>query len=325
MLADVGAIAIGLVGLLVGGEGLIRSASRLARALGLPTLIIALTVVALGTSMPELVVSVSAALGGVSDVALGNVIGSNIANIGLILGLSGLIRALIIQTSLIRREIPIMIAISVLTWLMALYGEIGRLDGLALVGGYIVFTFALYRLSRRTLATASVTIEVEAISDGDQPLRPVRDLVFLLGSVVILAVGAQFTVSGAVNIARMVGISELVIGLTLVSVGTSLPEIVTAVLASWRGNSDIAAGNAIGSNIANILVILGLTALFTPIAVPAQVVSLELPLMIGASVIVLPLVLNRRLERWQAGVLLLAYLGYVIFIFASTTSATGPG
>jgi cation:H+ antiporter len=315
MLLDIGAVVIGLVGLLVGGEWLIRSASRLATALGVPTVVVGLTVVALGTSMPELVVSVSAALGGVSDVALGNVVGSNIANIGLIIGLAGLIAPLVLHVTLIRREIPIMIGASVVVLLMALDGTIGQADGIVLVLGYAVFTFVLYRFSRPASENAEVAEGVAEVEGQPVSISPVRELGVLVISIIVLIAGAQFIVGGAVNIARTVGISELVIGLTLVSVGTSLPEIATTLIAARRGHSDLAAGNAVGSNIANLLVILAVTSIIRPVPVPDQVLRLDLPIMIAFAVVIVPLAWNRRLERWQACVLLFGYAAFLTYVF----------
>jgi cation:H+ antiporter len=323
MLANIAFIVIGLVGLLMGGEWLIRSASRLATSLGVPTLVIGLTVVALGTSMPELVVSFSAALGGVSDIALGNVVGSNIANLGLILGLAGLAAPLMIHATLVKREIPVMVVMSILVFIMALDGQIHRLDGAVLLISYVIFTITLYRANSTKTRTSDVTKEVAeevaeevaAIEGEPVKVNPVRELVTLIISIGVLIVGAQFIVNGAVNIARTMGISELLIGLTLVSIGTSLPEIATSVIASLRGHSDFAAGNVIGSNIANLLVILGATSVIQPIPVPIQVIQIEMPVMIIFAVAIIPLVLNRRLERWQAALLLSAYLMFLIYVF----------
>jgi cation:H+ antiporter len=310
---DIGSIVLGLVGLLVGGNGLVRSATRLAASFGVSPLVIGLTVVAIGTSMPELVVSVSAALQGSSDISIGNVVGSNIANIGLILGLAGLITPLVINTMLIKREIPVMIAVSVIALLMALDGTMGLVEGVVLLAGYVIFTFVLYRFSPSAAADPELTVEIQKLSSADKPPRRVVTAFWLLVWLGVLIAGAQFTVSGAVDIARFLGVSELVIGLTLVAVGTSLPEIVTSVIASIRGESDLAAGNVVGSNIANILVILGTTAIIRPIGVSSDVLTYDFPIMLVFSVLLLPFVLDRKLQRWQAAILLLAYVGYIIF------------
>jgi cation:H+ antiporter len=313
---DIGTIALGLIGLLVGGNGLVRSASRLAASFGISPLVIGLTVVAIGTSMPELVVSVSAALQGSSDISIGNVVGSNIANIGLILGLAGLITPLAINTMLIKREIPVMIVVSVGALLVAMSGSIGQLEGVLLAVGFVVFTFVLYRFSPRAEADPALTMEVQKLSSADKPPRRRVTAFWLVVWLGVLIAGAQFTVTGAVDIARFLGVSELVIGLTLVAVGTSLPEIATSAIASIRGESDLAAGNVVGSNIANILLILGTTAIIRPIGVSSDVLTYDFPIMLAFSVLLLPFVLDRRLQRWQATLLLLGYVGYIAFSFS---------
>jgi cation:H+ antiporter len=318
MLLDVVSILFGLVGLFVGGEWLIRSASRLATGLGIPALVVGVTVVAIGTSMPELVVSLSAALSGISDLAIGSVVGSNIANIGLILGLAGLMMPLNINTSLIRREIPFMIVVSVTIFLMAADGSISRLEGLLLIISYAIFAVVLYRTGLREARrepSTEIPEEVAAIKGSPRRIDRLRELASVAGSLIVLIVGAQFTVNGAVSVARVAGINEVVIGLTLVAVGTSLPEIATAVIATLRGHSDLAAGNAIGSNIANILVILGITALIHPIAVPASLLNFEFPAMVFFALAIIPLVLNRVLARWQAALLLAAYIAFILVTF----------
>lgn len=317
MLTDILFIALGMVGLFIGGEALIRSSSRLAEGFSIPPLVIGLTVVALGTSMPELVVSLSAATSGNSQMALGSVVGSNIANIGLILGLAGLIRPLRVNDSLVKREIPIMVAISVFVFVVALDGSISRVEGVLLFCGYLVFTFFLYRAAANAKKREHTEVidEVQAIEGDVRTVRRGRELLFTALSILILIVGAQFTVNGASGVARSLGISDLIIGLTLVALGTSLPEIATAVAATLRKHDDLAAGNAVGSNIANLLVILGLTAIILPVPVPASVLRVDMPVMLGFAVIILVLSLNRRLPRWAAALLLAAYLVFVLVTF----------
>jgi len=307
-------IVLGLVALYFGGEWLIRASSRLASALGIPTLMVGLTVVAFGTSAPELVVSVSAASQGASDISLGNVVGSNIANVGLILGLAGLILPLRIEVTLIKREIPIMIGISLFTMVLALDGTISQLDGLLLFAGYLVFTFVLYRLSRRSKPDGHYTEEVEAVEGNPPRISLSREALRLVVGLVMLVAGAQGMVAGATSIARSFGVSELLIGLTLVAVGTSLPEIATSVLAVRRGHTDIAVGNAVGSNIANLLVVLGLTAAIRPVPVDPALLRFEIPVMILFAVVSLILMLDRQLARWQAALLLAGYGVFIVFM-----------
>jgi cation:H+ antiporter len=319
MLTDLVYIVLGLAGLFIGGELLIRSSSRLALGFGVPPLVIGLSVVALGTSMPELVVSLSAALGGSSQLALGNVVGSNIGNIGLILGIAGLIRPLVVHDSLIRREIPIMLAISVLVFVMALDGSVSRVEGLLLVACYPIFTYVLYRSATRaqTNGHEQIVDEVEVIEGPQRPVRRGREIGLTLIAIVILMIGAQLTVTGAAGVARAIGISELVIGLTLVAVGTSLPEIVTSLAATIRRHDDLATSNVVGSNIANLLLILGFTAIILPVPVPDSVARVDLPVMIAFAGVLLALSFQRRLPRWAAGLLLAAYAVFVVATFLS--------
>jgi cation:H+ antiporter len=318
MLLDLVSILFGLVGLFVGGEWLIRSSTRFATSLGIPALVVGVTVVALGTSMPELVVSMSAALGGSSDIAIGSVIGSNIANIGLILGLAGILAPLSINTSLIRREIPVMVGVSIVVYLMASDGVIAQLEGLLLVAGYVVFAVVLYRSGVREAPieeSPEIPKGVEALQGKPRRIERARELAAIGVSLLILVAGAQFTVNGATNVARAIGIDELVIGLTLVAVGTSLPEIATAVVATIRGHSDLAAGNAIGSNIANMLVIVGLTSLITPMNVAPSLLNFEFPAMLFFAIALIPFILNRVLARWQAALLMAAYVAFILVTF----------
>jgi cation:H+ antiporter len=322
MLLDVLLVALGLGGLFVGGEWLVKGAARIATSLGIPALVIGLTVVAFGTSVPELVVSMSAAARGTSDIALGNVIGSNIANVGLILGVAGIIAPLAIHFSLIGREIPVMIAISIIAYLMALDGRFNRLEGVALLVGYIVLTFWIYRAATRkprntdAAGREEITEEVEAIEGLPHEVNRLREIARLVVGLAILVTGANLTIEGGVSIAREVGVSDLVIGLTLVAVGTSLPELVTSIMATARGHDDLAAGNVVGSNIANILIILGATSTLNPIGVEDRALRLEFPVMLGFSAALLLFVLNLRLERWEAFILLGAYTTFIALQFA---------
>ncbi|MFW5691606.1 MAG: calcium/sodium antiporter [Chloroflexota bacterium] len=325
-----------------GGDWLVEGASKLARSFGISALVVGLTVVAFGTSVPELLVSVSAALGGTSDIAIGNVIGSNIANIGLILGVAGLIFPIAVRAALLKREIPILVTTTAFTALLFYDGTISRLDGLLLVIGLVAFNVAMIYFARqdhrRSDDLAEEVAEYEA--GEDPPITPaerIREVVRLGLGLVVLAVGAQLTVTGAVSIARDVGVSELVIGITLVAVGTSLPELATAVVAAFNKQSDIAIGNVVGSNIFNLLSILGITALIRPISMIQpmtfgewstivanplvynydtyfQVTRVDGPVMLGFTLLLFPFVLNRRIGRGESLLLLTLYVAFSVFV-----------
>lgn len=315
MLLDVLLVLAGMAALYFGGEWLVNGAEKLALSFGVSVLIISLTVVAIGTSMPELLVSLQGALGGSSDLAIGNVIGSNIANIGLILGATALLSPLLIQASLLRREIPLMILFTLLVIGMAADGALSRVDGFFLLLAYLLFTVAFYFFAKRDAATAEqLTAEV-----GEQPTdssRP-RDFARLLLGIAALALGSRLMVAGAVSLARSVGISELVIATTLVAFGTSLPELATSLSAVRQNVTDVAIGNVIGSNIANLLLILGIVALVTPIPVDGAEVQLEFLVMFGFAIALLPFLFNQRLGRKRAALLLGAYIAFVLFSVAS--------
>lgn len=316
MIQNLVLIALGLAGLFFGGEWLVRGSSRLARSFGIPPLIIGLTVVAFGTSAPELLVSLSAALGTSSDIALGNVIGSNIANIGLILGLSALLFPVVVHIGLVQREIPIMIAVSAAAALMMGDGEISRLDGLLLLAGFVGFNLLMYRktMRERQVGQLSEADLVEGAENG-APVNRLRAALLIVIGIALLVVGARLTVDNAVVVARSVGVSELFIGLTLVAVGTSLPELATSLVAALRRQNDIAVGNVVGSNGFNLLLILGITAVVRPIPASAEVIAFDAPIMVGFALLALLFAGNQRVSRWEAGALLAAYIGFTAVAF----------
>lgn len=325
MLGDVVLIVLGLVALFFGGEWLVQGDSRIAQRLRISSLIIGLTVVAVGTSMPEFMVSVQAALTGLNDISFGNIVGSNIANIGLILGLCGLIFPIRVAVSLVRREIPIMILVSLVAVIMTLDGELGRVDGLILMVGFVLFTGYIYVAARdEQQAVAQVqrpAAEVEAEERALAAIRTPIELGRIAVGIVLLVIGAQLLVDGATNIARALQIPELVIGLTLVAVGTSLPEMATSIIATFRRENDIAVGNIVGSNIANLLLIMGLTIFIRPIVLTTDPIAqplpvLELVAMVGFAVLLLPFTWNGRLGRRESALFLGAYLAFVIYNFA---------
>ncbi|HEX5360877.1 MAG TPA: calcium/sodium antiporter, partial [Fluviicoccus sp.] len=261
-------LAAGLILLTFGADVLVKGASSLAGALGISPLVIGLTVVAFGTSAPEMAVSVSSAWKGAADIAVGNVVGSNICNVLLILGLSAVAASLVVQKQLVRFDIPIMIFFSLLVLAMSLDKGISRLDGAILFAGIVAYTVFLIREARREgVATVEGAEEIEA-----NPMW--KNLAYIGVGLGMLILGSQWLVEGAVAIAKYAGLSELVIGLTIVAVGTSLPELATSVMASLKGERDIAIGNVLGSNIFNIGAVLGISGLVAPDGLPVAASSL---------------------------------------------------
>lgn len=292
----------GLAGLFFGGEYLVRGASVLARKFGLSPMVIGLTVVGFGTSAPELLVSVQAALAGEPGIAIGNVMGSNIANILLILGVSAVIAPLVIPARRLWRDLAIMLVASAALWPVLADGAVTRVDGMLLVAGLVGF-LAL------ALLTGGNPEDVEV--SADEPAW--KAWAQTLGGLVVLVIGARLLVTSASEIARGFGISEAVIGLTVVAVGTSLPELATSAIAALRRQTDIAVGNVVGSNIFNILGILGATALIAPIdTVDQRFLAVDFPWVMGTAVgvAVVALALG-RLPRWMGLALLVVYAGYV--------------
>ena len=253
----------GFVLLVIGAEVLVRGAARLAARFGISPLIIGLTVVAFGTSAPEMAVSTQSAFLGQGDIAIGNVIGSNIFNVLFILGLSALITPLLVSRQLVRLDVPIMIAAGFLAWLLAMDGSYSRLDGLILFTCIIIYTGYLI-ISSLKAWQAGKAIEVD--DEYSSQINPHRfawliNSAYILVGLVLLVVGSNLLVSGAVSLAQALGLSELVIGLTIIAAGTSLPELATSLLAAWKGERDIAVGNIVGSNLFNLLAVLGLAGL----------------------------------------------------------------
>jgi len=324
--------AIGLVALVGGAEVLVRGASRLATNLGVRPLVVGLTVVAFGTSAPELAVGVSSAFAGQADIALGNVVGSNIANILLVLGLAAVVAPMEAAIRAVRREVPLMIAASLLVWLMALSGHIDRVEGLLLVLAILGYTAFLVRATRREAIAVRAEFAAEFAVDAGRGLGAVAGhLALVLIGLVILVIGAEWIVDGAVAIAGSLGIPEVIIGLTVVAVGTSLPEIATSVLAGLRGHRDIAVGNVIGSCIFNLLMVLGVTAAVAPVpvAVSPELLSVDLPIMVAAALACLPILYTGGLVDRREGALLLGmyvlYIGYVLLVAAGQPSADAFG
>ncbi|CAN5894718.1 calcium/sodium antiporter [soil metagenome] len=304
----------GLVLLVAGGELLIRGSVRLAARIGVSPLVVGLTIVAFGTSSPELAVSIQAGLGGQADIAVGNIVGSNIFNVLFVLGLSALIVPLIVSEQLIRLDVPIMVAVSVLLLLLALDGRLSQLECALLAAGVIAYIVLQIFVSRRT-GGGGVDIP-EGATQGHTGRVWVNLLLIVVG-LSLLILGSRWLVQSAVAIAELFGISQLVIGLTVVAAGTSMPEVATSVIAGLRGQRDIAVGNVIGSNIFNILAVLGFSGLITPggIQISAGALAIDLPIMVAAALLCLPIFLSHfSITRWEGLLFLVYYILYTTYI-----------
>jgi cation:H+ antiporter len=312
MLTTTSWFIIGLIALIAGAELLVRSASSMAVRFGISKLIVGLTVVAFGTSAPELGVSIQAGITGKTDILMGNIVGSNISNILLILGIAALILPLKVNVKLIRVDVPVMIGVTVLLYLFALSGSIYIWESLILVILLTVYLLFLIRENKH----ADIDADIERIPTS----TPVLVILGVTG-LFLLILGSRWLVDSAVIFAEMAGISELVIGLTIVSIGTSLPEIVTAVVAALRGERDIAVGNVVGSNILNILVVLGVSGLIIPdIPVQPALIRFDLIILIAASVACLPIFFTRhKIDRFEGGAFLLLYIAYVTYLVLYST------
>ncbi len=307
--------AAGIVLLFLGGEALVRGAVALAGRLGVSPLVVGLTVVGFGTSAPELVVSVGAALDGVPDLAVGNVVGSNIANILLILGVSAAVTPLAVQAQVFRRDGMIMLAASVLLLILAQTGAIERWAGVVLFAGLVGFLAYAYRAGRRD-AAAAAAYAAEAEEVAEAGLSTGRAVAYAAIGIAVLVGGAQLLVSGAGDIARAFGVPEAIIGLTLVAFGTSLPELATSVVAALRKHTDVAVGNVVGSNIFNILGILGVTAMVSPLPVAERMARADIWIMLGVAVAAMvALRTGWRVSRGEGIVALAAYAGYTWWVF----------
>lgn len=304
MIVDVLLVLAGLALLVVGGNLLVKGAVNMSLRLGITPLVVGLTVVAFGTSAPELLVSVSAALKGSTDIAMGNVVGSNIANVLIILGATAVVSRIETREHDLRESWTMMIVASLMLVVLAVMGSIGRFQGLLLLG-------ALGAVLWRQLSTAkgdSQPAELEGAAEGASWKHI---WLWLAGGIVGLPVGANLLVTGATDIALAFGISETVIGLTLVAVGTSLPELAASVASAMRGRADMALGNVVGSNIFNILLILGLTSLIQPLPIPAEMLRLDLWVMLGSSLLLAPFLFRGlAITRTVGVVFLLAYAAY---------------
>jgi cation:H+ antiporter len=309
-------LGMGFVLLLLGADLLVRGASNLALTLGMSPLIIGLTIVAFGTSAPELAINLRSALTGQPELAIGNVIGSNILNILLLLGIAAIIAPIKISHRLIKLDLPVMIGASFLFLGLALDNTLGRWDGLLLLSGIIFYTWFSIRQSSPKVQEIP-TDSISKLTPRNNYQHIILQLIEIIVGLVLLVQGSQWLVNGAVAIAQFLGISELIIGLTIVAIGTSLPEIATVVIASLRSKHELVVGNAIGSNLFNILLVLGISSLIAPagIEVPTSALVFDIPVMIAVAVACLPIFFTDYLiEAWEGWLFLAYYVAYTLYL-----------
>lgn len=314
--------AAGLISLIIGAELLVRGASRFASLLGISSLIIGLTVVSFGTSSPELSVSLQSALSGQADISIGNVVGSNIFNILFILGISALITPLVVSKQLIKLDVPIMIFVSFLLLLFSLDGKLSKLDGFILFLGIISYLILLIKLNNKNISNT------DSFDRNKREKNNLKNIVIytimIIFGLVCLVFGSKLLVQSSVTIAEHFGLSKLLIGLTIVAAGTSLPEVATSVVAALKGERDIAVGNIVGSNIFNILVILGLTGIIAPngIAVSESAIRFDIPVMIAVAVACLPIFFTRNIiSRWEGLFFVAYYAFYITYLVLIVTNS----
>jgi len=313
---------IGFLGVYFGAEWLVKGSSNLSRELGIRPLIIGLTVIAFGTSSPELAVSLTASIKESSEIAIGNIIGSNIANIGLVLGITAMIFPLKVERNIIKNELPLMIAISVVFYLMAMDKKIGFIDGSFLFTGIILFTgYHIYRTIKSNSRSYNLTSGTDMAGFADKQSLTRRknlllNILFIAIGLAGLLIGAQLLVKGAIFIAGRCGISEMAIGLTAVAFGTSIPEMATSVVSAFRKEAELCVGNIIGSNIFNILMVIGSVTLIRPLNVTQETLFFELPAMLLFSAVLIPMMMGTwAINRIKGFILVFGYCAFVVLLF----------
>ncbi|MDG1279503.1 MAG: calcium/sodium antiporter [Algoriphagus sp.] len=302
-------LLLGFIILLAGGKILVDGASGIAVKLGMSAGLIGLTIVAFGTSAPELLVSVNAALKGNSDISIGNVIGSNIANIGLVLGITGLFYRVLIRRIHIRFDYTVTLLVSILFYGLSYNGIIETWEGILLLVLFIVFNFYLFKTS--TIENPEIDEEIEQVKSFSW----LKSIIYFIGGIVGLYFGSELLVENAVLISREFGVSERVIGVTIIAIGTSLPELITSIIAALSKRTDLALGNILGSNIMNILSIIGITAIIKPIEVSQEFINSDFLWMLGITILLFPLMRTKmQISKVEGSFLLLAYFTYIFFL-----------
>jgi cation:H+ antiporter len=305
------ALASGGVLLWLGGEAVVRGSTSLAFRRGISQLVVGLTIIGFGTSAPELFVSLIATLQGNPDIAIGNVLGSNIANLGLVLGISAMIRLLTVQASTIRLEIPLLTITAGIAWFFSRNGLLNRWEGILLLGMLVAFlVYCIWNARKHKTEFPATEVDTESI------LRtPWLDILYIVLGITALVGGSKLFVMGATTVARLFGVSEFFIGLSIVALGTSLPELAACIIAVLRNKIDLAVGNLVGSNLFNILLILGTITTIRPIAVPDSALRFDFPVMLGLSFLLFPLALSqKKISRWEGILLFGIYVAYILYI-----------
>jgi cation:H+ antiporter len=311
-------VFVGLLLLIWGADRFVHGAAATARNLGIPPLLIGLTIVALATSAPEILVSLVAALRGEPDLAIGNAIGSNIANVGLVLGVVAVLRPIELKSATLRREMPALLAVTLLTVSLFLDSFLGRVDGLVLLAGLVIVMIWLARLGMRSASSDPLQAEFDAEIPKHMSMRTA--IFWLLVGIATLLVGAELMVDGAIDIAKALGVSEVVIGITLVALATSLPELAVSAVAAFRGEYGLAIGNIVGSNIFNLLAVIGVAAVIQPAALPPSVLSLHIFVMVAFTLVLFAMTYEYegrgQITRFEGFALITAYLAYQAYVVA---------
>ena len=318
MLGNAFEVIVGLLFLIWGADRFVHGAAATARNLGIPPLLIGLTIVALATSAPEILVSVVAALRGEPDLAIGNAIGSNIANVGLVLGVVALLRPVELKSATLRREMPALLAVSLLTVSLFLDSYLGRVDGLVLLAGLVIVMIWLIRLGLRSSAGDPLQADFDAEIPKHMSMRVA--VFWVVVGIVTLLLGARWMVDGAIDIAKILGVSEVVIGITMVALATSIPELAVSVVSAFRGEYGLAIGNIVGSNIFNLLAVIGVAAAIQPAVLPPSVLSLHIFVMVAFTLVLFAMTYEYegrgKITRVEGLALIAAYLAYQGYVVA---------
>lgn len=316
MLGNIAEVVVGLLLLIWGADRFVHGAAATARNLGVSPLMIGLTIVAFATSAPEILVSIVAALRGEPDLAVGNALGSNIANIGLVLGAVAMIKPIELKSATLRREMPALLAVTLLTVALFLDSYLSRVDGIVLLIGLAIVIIWLIRLGMRTSSSDPLQIDFEAEIPMNVSLKAA--IAWLVVGLVVLLIGADLLVDGAIELARAAGVSEIMIGITLVALGTSLPELAVSAVSAYRGEYGLAIGNIVGSNIFNLLAVVGVAAAIHPAALPPSVLSLHLFVMVAFTLVLFAMTYEYdgrgEITRYEGFALTAAYCGYITYI-----------